>query len=165
MASAGKNWHARRKRLASDIESSDLSLIQQREIYRELSESGVTSTRNENGVFIDIYNLADEIVCRVERILAFCRDNAAMLSRGYEQPPKKTDEDHCCSQVDPPGKAGKKEDTTEDPKHQRSARRRADHHPSDDRAATATATAPPAVSRHKELAKFQQWKKKYSRPC
>lgn len=155
MASSKARDIGRRKKLADMI--AEMGPTEHEQILRILHSHGTRYTRNNNGVFCDITKVSDGVLDAVEQFVKFSKDSADMLN------------EERVAKAPPPADEGEDED---------------DDIARPVQAAAAAAAAPPAktervrsflsvmtkarsestANKRKETCRYQQLRKKYSRP-
>jgi hypothetical protein len=76
---------SRRKRLVDAVKERELGITEQREIFNILVSAGLEYSKNNNGNFFDITAISDEVVERIERFIDFCSDSINILN-GLDAP-------------------------------------------------------------------------------
>lgn len=91
---------ARRKRLVDIIKERELGVTEQREIFNILVAAGLEYSKNNNGNFFDITSVSDEVIERIEHFVDFCFDSINILNGSSDAlAPFPTN----CSDGEPPG--------------------------------------------------------------
>jgi hypothetical protein len=71
----------RRKRLADQVRQQGMDITQHREIFRILQASDARYTKNSNGLFVDLTEVDDATVAKIESFVSFCADSSRLLER------------------------------------------------------------------------------------
>ena len=143
----------RRKKLSEKIEL--LGSIEHGEIFRKLKMRHLGYTQNSNGIFFDITEVPGEVIDDLVSFVDHCIENQKMLktsrrnqflrsSQEGKTPPADLDEDDSL--------LAEEEDPEIYPEHRRGP------------PASAKAPAPAPARARKPISKFQNTRKKYSRP-
>lgn len=136
----------RRKRLADKV--SEMGPTEHEQILRILHSNGIRYTRNNNGVFCDITRVPDNVLDVIEKFIGYSNESAKMLLQKRQTVEKKP-------------KPKPKEKTAADKamaQHVRTERVRNFVN------SITKAKSDSLVAKRKETCRYQQLRKKYSRP-
>ena len=154
MASSRARDIGRRKKLADMI--AEMGPTEHEQILRILHSHGTRYTRNNNGVFCDITKVSDEVLDAVEQFVRFSKDSADMLNEervDRRQPVDREDarEDKGDADVARPAQAA-----AAPPAKTERVRSFL--------TVMTKARAESTANKRKETCRYQQLRKKYSRP-
>ncbi|AUF82210.1 hypothetical protein TetV_118 [Tetraselmis virus 1] len=141
------NEISRRKKLADKV--SEMGSTEHEQILRIIHSNGIRYTRNNNGVFCDITKVPENVLNNIEQFILFSERSAEMLEQKREIAPAEEKEDT--------------ENIKEETKPQKTSVVRTERVKTFVNSMTKARTESTTAKR-KETCRYQQLRKKYSRP-